>query len=608
MFRFSTPARQNDFPHDPGAFEALCTQWNTNLTGFTLQAITGDPWNSTNAADQTWYYNPATTGIPQGTRAVLVSWTAFPHRLTQYLADPQHYNLSNEELFQLADTGSLADGRSFDQLTIPTVLCPEPNWGGSRQPNGPYGPRGWQDEYCEWSVVRDPVSKKITRVDITCENPEYWNSLWMIDPEQVASLYQDTLNWELSKGKQIDVKVADLMLYDPHTGAPVIDPSTGRPAYNPLNRWNSGPMGTRNGSQGDSGGAMHLTSTPNTLQTEMGLAAAATVARSDGNWFEQRLICCSQYGQPYRNSDPHIGLIVNQTVNGVGNKPSPPTTPAKIALADPTGLYIQMPDFTQYSLPKDPRLPAGATPADCWHVIRGAETLNDPVTGQDFPGNFILHAVFQIPRSWIEAGVGFTVGDITINGSPIDWGGQIVQTLSIGLFARPISVSEEQTPLPCVGVPDVSLAQPLQLMHADVWDAYYNTAVTNPAKAPMNLASNSTLIAPVVGRGARNALMVLTCDTLMLGPRGELPQVGFPSASGATDIVVRVLGSGTANYAVPGNSYPSQYTALTLSIDVDPNAQTGLRGVQVTNYGQRPGQTAPAFLNVVPAGTVKVRP
>jgi hypothetical protein len=78
MFRFSTPARQNDFPHGPGAFEALCTQWNTNLTGFTLHAITGDPWNSTNAAGQTWHYNPATTGIPPGTSAVLVSWTTFP--------------------------------------------------------------------------------------------------------------------------------------------------------------------------------------------------------------------------------------------------------------------------------------------------------------------------------------------------------------------------------------------------------------------------------------------------------------------------------------------------------------------------------------------------
>jgi hypothetical protein len=41
MFRLSTPATQNDFPHDPGAFETLCAQWDTNLTGFTLQAITG---------------------------------------------------------------------------------------------------------------------------------------------------------------------------------------------------------------------------------------------------------------------------------------------------------------------------------------------------------------------------------------------------------------------------------------------------------------------------------------------------------------------------------------------------------------------------------------
>jgi hypothetical protein len=182
-----------------------------------------------------------------------------------------------------------------------------------------------------------------------------------------------------------------------------------------------------------------------------------------------------------------------------------------------------------------------------------------------------------------------------------------VQRLSIGLFPRPLAVSEKQTPLPCVGEQEVSLAQPLQLMHANVWDAYYNTTVANPAKVPMSLASDSTLIAPIVERGASKVLMVLTCNTLKLGPGGQLPRVSFPSSSGATDIVVTVLDSSAAKYAVPGNSYPSDCSVLTLSIDIDANAQTGLRGIKVTIYGQAPGQTAPAFLNVVPARTVKAR-
>ncbi|MCP3143568.1 hypothetical protein [Pyxidicoccus xibeiensis] len=41
---------------------------------------------------------------------------------------------------------------------------------------------------------------------------------------------------------------------------------------------------------------MHLTSTPNTLQTEMGLAAAATIPRTTGNGNATNLICCALYG------------------------------------------------------------------------------------------------------------------------------------------------------------------------------------------------------------------------------------------------------------------------------------------------------------------------
>jgi hypothetical protein len=263
-------------------------------------------------------------------------------------------------------------------------------------------------------------------VDFVCENPEYWHVLWRVDPARVAQLYQDILNFGLPSGSADAVQVAkaDLELLDPATGNAVIDPSTGGPAYNPLNKWNRGPLSVRGGANA-TGGAIHLTSTPNTLQTELASAAAvATILRDVGNEDAQRLGCCSQNTQPYRNSDFHIGQIVNQIVgSGEGHR---------VSVADPVGLYIQEPDFSVYELPDDPNLPKGATAADCWHIVRGTETLNDAISGQLFPGNFILHAAFQIPQSWIEAGVSFAVGDITIrhNGvaTPIRYAAQIAET------------------------------------------------------------------------------------------------------------------------------------------------------------------------------------
>jgi hypothetical protein len=38
-------------------------------------------------------------------------------------------------------------------LTVPKNPC-DPSDTGTK-PFGPSGPRGWQDEYCEWAVTRD---------------------------------------------------------------------------------------------------------------------------------------------------------------------------------------------------------------------------------------------------------------------------------------------------------------------------------------------------------------------------------------------------------------------------------------------------------------------
>ena len=594
LVRFTTPACNDDFPDDPAAYEQLAQLWSQNVDGFTQQAITGNPWSSLYQSQQTAYYDPLSTPIPAGSGAVDVAWIAFPNRLTQYLGKNQQpanpYNLTQEQLNELAESGNLAS------YPIPQNRCPQADWDGPTQPYGPYGPRGWLDEYSEFSVVRD-ANGKITRIDFTSENPEYFQTLWRISPQRVAEVYQTTLNQGAPADQQITVTVEDLQLVDPVTKQPVIDPQTGRPAYNPLNKWNSGTTAVRTGDPSQfTGGAMHLTATPNTLQTEIGLGAGATVQRSQGNTDPQALICCGQYGQNYRNSDPHIGQTINLAVGAGFN----------LSLVDPPGLYIQMPSFAQYELPADPKLPAGATAADCWQILRGYERLIDPITNAPFPGSFILHAAFQIPQSWIDAGVSFTVGDIKIAGQPIQWGSQVQATLEIALFGRPIPPVVPAPKQACVASPSViTQAQPLQILYQNLWDAYYGTKISTPVGQTMVLASNSSIIPPTMQAGQSAALALTYAAPTGTDP---LPETQWPTVvftlNGQADasITAKVVGfNPNINYAVPGNTYPGPAQLLNLHVFVAAGAPAGVRGVVIVPAGQvfSPAIVpAPAFLVV----------
>jgi hypothetical protein len=625
--KFDLPAFQNDFPNNPSQYQHLVDLWTTNVCGWINQGIVGNPWNMTNSLSQVFFYNPLYWDIPSTAEAVQISWNAFPNRLKQYLqtgavpANP--YNFSTSQILQLADTGYYQapqiPANSFKP--IPTTLCPQVNW--STDPRtwhlyGPYGPRGWLDEYCEWSVTRD-ANQNITRVDFVCENPEYWYTLWKVDPEKVRELYEQTLNYNVSTNQQISVAIEDLQLLDPKTQQPVIDPETGRAAYNPLNKWNNGPFSVRTGNPSEfTGGAMHLTSTPNTLQTELGLAAAATVQRKIGNNDPQKLICCSQYGQNYRNSDPTIGQSVNQAVQGQG-------TPNVACLANPVGLYIQIPDFSAYKISPQVKLPTGASIDDCWQIVRGLPYLIDPVTNQYFPGqyydphnpklqgvgNFILHAVFQIPQTWQDLNPqSITLSDIQIGGQPIQWAGQIAKTFNMALYARPIGVTHPPNKDDCVGIPTILKNQPLQLMYTSLWNAYYQTIEPNPANQTMPLASNTTYVVTGVAQGQSNVQLALTYSPASASP--PVPSVEFSTVNNANPIgnnnvdgkiTAKVLGNPTlVNYCVPGNSYPSSSYVLFLSLNIESTAALGLRGIRITDPGQEPAPFAPGLLNVVAHG------
>ncbi len=551
-FQFRTPANIQDFPNDAAKQAELRQLWNSNLNGFTRQGMQSNPWNSTNTPPTTNYYNPIDNNPPSS--AANVQWSAFPGRLA--------YNFpsaTQSQLNQMADTG-----------VMPAPISNNPCGTATQNiPYYPYGPRGWQDEYCEWAVTRN-AQGQIIRIDFTCENPEYWNSLWICDPNKVVTLYQTIL------GKP-QITLADLSLPG------VTDPITQGPVYNPLNKWNSGPV-----SNDTQGGAIHLTSTPNTIQTEIGLATAATVQRNNppgttGNtsWPSSQynnLLCDAQYGQKNRNSDPNIGGTVNSFV----------TMANVVTLADPPGLYIQMPNFSTYVAPN------GDDPSQFWTIKRGSLTLNSQ-DGSQLPGNFILHAVFEVPAS-----KGYTVSDISIGGVPITWGSQVAATFKMQIVASAYAGTKPQG-YDAVGSPTPAntFAQPLQLFYADYFNAMYKTMVPNPVNNPISLLSNSTFIPPVIFRSNNGAKMVVTCATCtaVAGNPATWPKVSFDDP-GITAVVTSVQNN--INYAVPGNSMPGTSTAIFITVSVALNTALGARSVYVTNPGQAMSAAMPALLMVAP--------
>lgn len=539
-FKFLPPAFIQDFADNPAKQEALIDLWTVNLNGFTKQGMLGDAWNASNMNGITNYFNPVKTAPAKAAVADII-WGAWPGRIGFYFD-----TLSDANQLSISDRGLMADGSQPPD--IPADPCDLTN--GQKIAYGPYGPRGFQDEYCEWSVQRNE-SGKITRLDFTCENPEYWNTLWMIDPDKALEVYQKTLDYAT-------ITMNDLVLKDVN-GNVVVDPSTNRPAYNPLNKFNSG-----------SGGAMHLTSTPNTIQTEIGLATSSTLQRTSGNASEQDLLCCGNFGQAFRNSDPHIGGSVNRVVEAG----------FQVTLTNPPGLYIQMPNFSQY------KTPDGTNAADFWTIVRGTKKLVDQY-GDTLPGNYILHAKFEVPSA-----LGYTVGDIKIANAPIQWGGQVARTFNMQIVASALSKSAGKA-MDCTGPPTAQTPAPQQLFHNNVFTAMLNTPIQNPVQQPENLLSNSTFIAPKLIPGSTNVPMVLTVDSF--NESAGAPGVTFTDPG----ITATFEKSAKINYTVPGNSYPSSSVAIFINVDVSSNVKPGAYGILVNNANAAPGPAMPSLIHIV---------
>jgi len=315
---------------DPPGFlddfnEVQKDRWSQTVSDWLNAARKGDPAN--NDGPRLQFFNPLNNPPSADAQVALISWNAFPRQV-------KASSISDTQRWRRAD----AD-------------------------------RNVQDEYCEWSVARDPATRKIIRVDFTCEGPEYWEALAAVDRNKVLELYRTF----------VSPSVAMSDLFDGDT-------------YVPHNRFNNS---TKNG-------VMHLIQRANSLTAEIELGAAATIRR-ETNGSEvtdaQELIRCSRYGEPGRNSDPFIGAQVNALAR----------QRADITINNPVGLYFH--DFN----PVGWVTPDGEDPRKFWKYLRGKD-------------NHFVRARFEVP-----ANHGYTVGDILIAGREIAFGAQIVDFITIKL-------------------------------------------------------------------------------------------------------------------------------------------------------------------------------
>jgi hypothetical protein len=494
--RFSTPAFIQDFSNDQKKQQKLEADWSTNIERWTQIAILGNPWDLLYDNNRAGYYDPTKTDVASVTGPVPITWNAFPNRIPHFFG-----SLSQEEQWRLADEGNIPD-------------IPDPNDPGKRVPYTPTGARGWQDEYCEWSVTRR--DGKIIRVDATCENSEYWLTLWRVDPERVRQLYQELV------GQQISLD--DLTLKD-EKGNVVLDPSTGAAAYDPLNKFNNS---TTNG-------VVHLVSGPNTLGAEIYLAAAATLMRQghDGRDPDD-LIRCAQYGREFRNSDPTIGASVYGLVRSRN---------LRITLTDPVGLYMSITDLdAQRITRREGRLTVPVP--ECVQIIRG--------TKENGRG---LHIRFELPDNL--ASQGLTLSDLMVDGKPLQYGAQLVSLITMTLFGEGFGPYQPAAAQPCVEDSQTPAPMVVTFLPKQIYDYQWKDRSLQISLAPRiarlvtDVSSRKLRFTLQAKHMERNARLVTSIgQVITLTPQWDTYQVGTGEDADTATVEVDVT---TSAFMQPGD-------------------------------------------------------
>ncbi|MGH1387896.1 hypothetical protein [Kordia sp.] len=586
-FVFDTPAYQGnkDF-QDPEKRAAFADAWDKYVHRYTVNAAT---YNLSGGYDYTvpgkTYVDPKEyPDFFKDAAQIPVRWEAFPGRVLHYLKErfvsyykdsltkagsKKNYNsFANDRLYEMVDIGPVAFKAKYTKelVYIPKSPCnPNPE---ELKMLDPYGPRGWLDEYCEMGIKRN-TSKKITRLHFTCENPEYYWTMWKVDPNKVLDIYQKTLG-------NTNIKLKDLYLTDSLKN-PVIDRTTQLPAYNPINKWNSGTEMTDT-----KGGAMHLTSPPNELQAEIVLAGGGAVLRSynvEENADANTLICCSKYGRRFRHSDPHIGQNVYQAVQ----------EGLEVTLLNPVGLYLQEPLYQYFELPAN--APKDAKIQDCFKFVRG-EVHNKP-DQLTYPNNMILHMIMEIPESWDDS---ITLEDIKVFGKNIKYGSQVMETIKVQLAAagKPASVETKAQELDCTadnGIVGLDYFVDANILKTSI-DKY------NKLNVYANVTSNITQVAQ--GSTVDNLAVVISNVVDKFGngipPNKFQPNnfnISFPDTN--IEVTSSYVGNDPAYATLTKNE---EYT-FNISVKVPADVPVGQYSILVTNNNF--GLAVPHMLEVVAA-------
>lgn len=219
--------------------------------------------------------------------------------------------------------------------------------------------------------------------------PEYFDHLFATDRDGLLALYQDLIGPQVEAG--------DLE----RNGA-----------YLRANQWNNSTEGR----------PAHLNQFSNNLGAAIQLAAEATILRERNGkpvTGRQELVECGALGEPLRNSDPQIASAVNNAA----------ASGAEITLDDPVGLYIDGLITGGLETPNDDE-----DPARFWRIERG-DTQH------------ALRACYEVPEA---EGRNYVAGDITIDGQPINFGGQLAVRVRVRLDAVIKPGTHEPSRKPCV--------------------------------------------------------------------------------------------------------------------------------------------------------------
>jgi hypothetical protein len=391
---FSPPAFLDDFDDIPEQASA----WNNAVDGWFESSVKSEKSHvkstGSKAPGIVQFYNPARFDPKDVVIEQQIVWGAFPKELLK--------QYGHKRALLEADRLRPLD-RYSETLNLPIHKTTF------------YRP---QNEYCEWHIVRDPNTGKIVRIVFSSEPPEYWQAMFGDEmtingkqvkfpgnPYKVLALYRQFCGSE--------VQMDDLICQETIPGAKGQPPLVEKGAYNMFNKWNT------------IYGIVHLCSPPNSLRAEIQLGADATILREDAMGkpvvLPEPLICCAQYGEPDRNSDPTIGSSVNALAR-IG---------ARITLLNPVGIYMDHIDTSGWATPDGSK-----DVAECVHVDRGCAAKG-----------MIERLRIEVPPK-----LGFTVGDITIGGTKIDHGGQIADCITVKLIAGATNLGAVRNlPIPCTG-------------------------------------------------------------------------------------------------------------------------------------------------------------